>query len=369
MPGPVVAASVRFSGGPAWVLLEKFPSIGYHRTNATTATGFTSAGTTVQVSFELADPPVVSRWSVHCPGLNRRAEILNAAEGLVLMRIAFSSRGDGQGQAIDYFVYRTGPREPSLHLIPGPCPEVAVPKRVGILPGAGEDYFVVFPVPRFDKPDTKYEMSVFSSESRSWSSKVARVSKDRETTFDAMAMHEPSKAVAAGGSSLARVDLCRGVLLCNVLDEDPVLRLLPWPVPPHHRDEHSPLSVRDATLSNGAIRFVESNVDDNGGWTATVSKRETGSKYWYKCFKADIASILAKDSSYSDLLRQVWDDEATKRGLNKALGAAPTLSLSSEDVVCFTTDLRSTDSEPLMLAVNVRERRVEPAERSCVKGT
>jgi hypothetical protein len=28
----------------------------------------------------------------------------------------------------------TGPGE---HLIPGPCPEVASPKRIGILPGAG----------------------------------------------------------------------------------------------------------------------------------------------------------------------------------------------------------------------------------------
>jgi hypothetical protein len=39
-----------------------------------------------------------------------------------------------------------------------------------------------------------------------------------------VATHEPSKAVAAGGNSLAWVDLCRGVLLCNVLDEEPVLR-------------------------------------------------------------------------------------------------------------------------------------------------
>jgi hypothetical protein len=45
-----------------------------------------------------------------------------------------------------------------------------------------------------------------------------------ETTDNAVATHEPSKAVAAGGNSLAWVDLCRGVLLCNVLDEEPVLR-------------------------------------------------------------------------------------------------------------------------------------------------
>lgn len=48
-----------------------------------------------------------------------RPEILNAADGLVLMRIAFL-RGDGRAASTDYFVYRTGPGEPSLHLIPGP---------------------------------------------------------------------------------------------------------------------------------------------------------------------------------------------------------------------------------------------------------
>ncbi|CAN6320384.1 unnamed protein product [Urochloa humidicola] len=373
----VVAAPIRFPGGPAWVLLDELSSIGsYYPKNATTATCLTSARRTVQVTFALADPPRVSRWSVHCPVLSTRftfngraAEILNAADGLVLMRmrIAFS-------RATDYFVYRSGPGKPSLHLIPVPYSDIASVKRVGVLPGVsgGEHYFVVFPpVLQFsNKPDTEYEMLVFSSETQSWSSRVARVSKDRETTCDAVAMHDPSKAVAAGGSSLAWIDLRRGVLLCNVLDEEPVLRLLQWPVPPPRDEhEHSPLAVRDATLSNGAIRFVESILDDNGGWAVTVSKREIGSKYWYKCFKKDIASILAKESSYSELLRQVWDDEATKRGLDKVLSAPPTLSLSNDDVVCFMANLRSEDSEPLMLAVNAREGRVEAAEQSCVKGT
>ncbi|OEL22516.1 hypothetical protein BAE44_0016463 [Dichanthelium oligosanthes] len=68
MPDPAAAAS---SGPPAWVLLESFARVGDRR-NETTATGLTSARRPVQVSFDLADPPGVSRWFAHCPASRTR---------------------------------------------------------------------------------------------------------------------------------------------------------------------------------------------------------------------------------------------------------------------------------------------------------
>jgi hypothetical protein len=129
MLNPAVAAR-EFSGGPpAWVSMEEFASLGNVR-NATTARGVTSAGRAVAVTFELVDPPGVSRWFVHCPGLEEACgfsgtpQILNAAGAFVVMRMLFFFY---RGRVIDYFVYRAGPGRPSLDLIPGPCPKVFVP--------------------------------------------------------------------------------------------------------------------------------------------------------------------------------------------------------------------------------------------------
>jgi hypothetical protein len=156
-------------------------------------------------------------------------QILNAVGAFVVMRMHFFFY---RGRVIDYFVYRAGPRRPSLDLIPGPCPKVFVPQQVNVVPrgaGAGGDrghYSVVFPVQRLD-PSLQLEIFGFSSETRAWSSRVAKFSWDAGTTCDAVVLHTPTKAVTADGGSLAWVDLWRGVLLCEWLDDgQPVLRLI-----------------------------------------------------------------------------------------------------------------------------------------------
>ncbi|OEL19563.1 hypothetical protein BAE44_0019419 [Dichanthelium oligosanthes] len=106
-------------------------------------------------------------------------------------------------------------------------------------------------------------MHVFSSESQAWSTRAAKVAADRETSCHDVAGHDACKVVSAGRRCLAWIYLWSGVLLCNVLDEDPVLRLLQWPVPvPSNVCErthmYSARSIRDATLlSDGGVRFVE----------------------------------------------------------------------------------------------------------------
>ncbi|KAL6648322.1 hypothetical protein ACP70R_012546 [Stipagrostis hirtigluma subsp. patula] len=377
MPDPVVASTRLFSGSPARVLLDLYASFGYCR-NATTAKGSTSAGHTVEVSFDVVDPPAISEWFVAFPDLKefdtkRRLQILSVAGVFVLFRMSFT---DNDGRRIEYFVYKAGPGRPSVDLIPGPCPKVAHACQIGILhSAAGEHYSVVFPTPHF-RLRVKYEIHVFSSESQGWSTKVARITADRETTYQELVRHAPSKAIPVGESSLGWIDMFRGVLLCNVLDEDPVLRLLQWPVLPPHDDSidiftvieiFSGQSIRDATLSNGVIRFVQSFFDDSGGvrrgWMATMWKRETSSEYWYRCCEADIEKILATSSSFSHLIRKkLWDDETGKLDLNKLYSAPPKLSLQHEDVVYFKAMLKSGDPEALLLAVNLREERLEAVE-------
>ncbi|RCV45239.1 hypothetical protein SETIT_9G438000v2 [Setaria italica] len=284
MSDPVPAAR-RFSGGPpAWVFLEELASFGDVR-NATTATGVTSAGRAVDVTFELVDPPGVSRWFVHCPGLeedrgfNGSPQILNAAGALVVMRMLFVAR---RGRVIDYFVYRAGPGWPSLDLVPGPAKRSSSPNSF------------------------KLEIFVFSSETRAWSSRVATFSWDEETTYDEELMHTPTKAVAAGGGSLAWIDLWRG--------------------------------LRDATMSNGVIRFVELQLRyGDHGWTAPPA-------------------IMIPDN---DGVNELAD-------LKRLVSATPRLSLQDEDVVYIEarTRMRPGDSKSsLLLTVNATEERLEAAEQ------
>ncbi|RLM54195.1 hypothetical protein C2845_PM10G18770 [Panicum miliaceum] len=248
----------------------------------------------------------------------------------------FTEDGD---RAFDYFVHRAGgpgSGAPSLDLIPGPHPKTYQPKQIGVLHcGGGQPephYAVVFPARRIEAL-TSYEMHVFSSETQAWSTNVAEVVEDRETGCYDMVKHRPSKAVPAGGGRLAWVDLWRGVVLCNVLADDPVLRMLQWPVPPPRGvqvEVYDARSIRDAAVgADGAVRFLKLSFDhdadrDGGGaWTATAWRREAGSEYWFECFRADIAGILADDSSFSHLLSKVWGDEVRRRCLSKVFSHQP----------------------------------------------
>ncbi|CAL5054369.1 unnamed protein product [Urochloa decumbens] len=394
LAGVIASSQSSSPGSSPWILLEEFATIA-HRRNATTATALTSAGGTVEISFELVDPPAISPWFANFSGVKereykRKPQILNATDSLILMRMAVFPDDDDGRRAVDYFVYNAGggsghagtTKPPWLVLIPGPYPKTYNPKQFGILPCGGvtdadepspEHYHVIFPARRV-KAQAAHEMHVFSSATQAWTTKLAMVAVDWETGLHDVVRHAASSAVPAGGRWMAWIDLWRGVLLCNVLDEDPVLRMLQWPVPPPRGEfiieMYDARSIRDATVSAaaGEVRFVEVSFDGGAGtWTATAWKREFGSAYWFKCFEVDIADILAKDSTrLSSLVSKVWDDEVEKRGLSKVCRVAPTLSLSAEDdVVYLMTGMRSeggASPEAMLLAVDGREARLEAVE-------
>ena len=90
--------------------------------------------------------------------------------------------------------------------------------------------------------------------------------------------HQASRVISVGGGVLGWVDLWNGILLCNVLDENPLMRLMQWPVEPsddllefgwelNHID---PRPYRDVAVVNGLILFVEMRQVANQVWTATI---------------------------------------------------------------------------------------------------
>lgn len=73
----------------------------------------------------------------------------------------------------------------------------------------------------------------------------------------------PDKAIALGRGRLGWVDLCRGMLVCNVLDIEkdpvPVLRFIPLPRPKltESREGCPRPSRYVVTCSDGFIKFIE----------------------------------------------------------------------------------------------------------------
>ncbi|BAS82604.1 Os03g0179200 [Oryza sativa Japonica Group] len=95
LPSSAVGASRR-CGSPDWVMLDETAYISDRR-NKSTAESQTSEGQIIQVSFWLVDPPGLSYFTVHCPGLEEdgldcEPSVLAAEGSLVLFRVKLSPR-------------------------------------------------------------------------------------------------------------------------------------------------------------------------------------------------------------------------------------------------------------------------------------
>ncbi|GJM91082.1 hypothetical protein PR202_ga07422 [Eleusine coracana subsp. coracana] len=375
MPEPAVAASPG-SDLPAWVLLNTRGCPDRHL-NATTAGAVTSAGHPIEVSFQLVDPPSLSRCFFHYAGPTSgsgrytAAACVTGADGaFLLVRCSFPDPRGGSWMHNDVFVYRAGPGGPSLDLLPRPYPIQLHKDHVAVLSCDGGDHcLVVMPRPRFD-PTMVYDMHVFSTRTNSWSTKVARVAHGMKY----VALLQPSRVFSLrGGGFMAWVDTTHGILLCNVLDADPEVRLIELPpLLPSNEElfEMSPLDpVREVTFSDGCFRFIEMEYpgmdDDNPHcqfrWTATMFKRtiDDSSENWELCRTVDSAELSPADSCFADLFPQIWDGEEKRLTLDKVLSQFLTLDMYNEDVVYIKSKLNACDTNGWMLKVDTRNNKIE----------
>ncbi|VAH71525.1 unnamed protein product [Triticum turgidum subsp. durum] len=405
---PAAAASRR-SGHRPWVLTDAKCHIG-DRDNATTAHAVTSQGSDIKVTFELADPPGVSRCFVHCPSLagsryGGDPVVLSSAGAFVLLVVTFKhgprpgpgapsvrrrSRGSqlgGRGEHNDFFVYRAGPGAPSLRLLPGIgpycCPDVVT--LAGVMPLGGadlnsKDYAVVFPSllkpwSRNTNDSTEYILHVYLSDTSKWEWRNLKVSKDHNP--EVIMQHEGTRVIFAGRGTLSWVNHWHGILLCNVLDRYPVMRLIQWPVPipcdlvsrfGMGVDSIYTWSFHDVAISNGVIRFVElkscrcsDTHNEKGvigqGWTVTTWNRGIYSNKWDKKFTVKADNVLVTGSSYPKVSggkRLSWD---------KVVHGGPTLSLCDDDVVYIVARLDIRSAVAWMLAINIREGTLEAVQQ------
>lgn len=382
LPAPmdpyVAGGTTRHSGRPDWVLLHNSARISGHR-NSTTAGCHTMEGRPIEVSFWLVDPPGVSYFSVHCPGLSKDFQgepYVHCAEAaLVLFSVTFLPVPGRR--SIQHFVYRAGPGAPSLDLIPDPD-KIRRGDRYGLLPcGDDTDHYAVVFLDRnfiaYDKP-WRFNAHVFLSATRSWSSKVplSCLSEDDQALLLKHGTCKPP--IMVGATSLGWVDLFRGILLLSdVLGDCPVVKYIQLPASRfcHMNKRGFPYTAKQyccdvsSCRDNSLIKFVEMEFNEpdrrnrgGQGWRAIMWDTTVISDGWSQRFRVDVDNISV-DRSYSGLLPQLWNDETRELELKRLILYTPTLSVHDDNLLYVMAKMNSEDDKAWVITVDMKRKAVE----------
>ncbi|CAM0902096.1 unnamed protein product [Alopecurus aequalis] len=392
---------------PAWVLLDRkayFADL----ENATTATATsTTTGHTVRVTFCLADPPSISHFCVHGPNLKPEhfavePQVVFSDKDLALLVFPFT--GDSN---CEYFVYRAGRGNPSLSPIPGTPPGAKNRQYLNMVVGDDGEFLLAHLCLASNLP--YYDLSIFSSKTGKWVTRTLQAQAPADQIRGEDLFITPHKVISLGGGMVGWVDLWRGVIVCDILAEDPFIYLIPLPKPHFNLSrEGNPKPVRDVTAANnGYIRFVEMkhyfrrevvDVDDNSGNTFKVTKdldtldkmydldllllphedvarceqiiyirdgwkirtchRHISWNYWRKGHSVHVDGILVGDPKHYRLLPQLVDDygKSTFRDLTTAY---PTFSLNGDHVLYLFTKIDADDKDAWMVGIDLEQEMVE----------
>uniref|UniRef100_A0A453DWI5 DUF1618 domain-containing protein n=1 Tax=Aegilops tauschii subsp. strangulata TaxID=200361 RepID=A0A453DWI5_AEGTS len=355
-PHAGAAATPPSSAASDWALINNRAHISGDR-NATTAVCRTREGQPVEVSFWIADPPSVSHFSVHCPGIDDSDLCSDAPPYIICAEAAFLLFCVTIDESVHHFVYsaRGIPAgKPSLHLLPGPCPRVDAfaSQQFGILPCGDEHYAVAFLDHQWDSTDQDWHYSVyiFSSETKAWrrsKDALLQLSEPDKLLFD---IHSSSKQIAVGANSLGWVDLFRGiVLVCNLFDECPVSRFIPFPTSRASITD-APEYFGDVVCSGDLIKFVCRM--KGKGWRATTWERKLSWDDWQQRCTIDVKNVSV-DQSFSALLPELLDEETKQLNLKKLSFLVPTLSVHDDNLLYMMAKVVDGDGTPLVIVVDM----------------
>jgi hypothetical protein len=139
-----------------------------------------------------------------------------------------------------------------------------------------------------------------------------------------------------GGGSLAWIDLRHGIMMCNVLDEEPELRLIQLPqLLPSNQGFFGerldgcrpPLDpIRDVSFRDGRFSFIEIEypyeTDDSDTtepldfpWRATVFKTSisSGQWEWDRCHTVASTELSRSDPRFLQLFPEIWVRQRVRR--------------------------------------------------------
>ncbi|KAF7085477.1 hypothetical protein CFC21_088894 [Triticum aestivum] len=249
MAGAAFLGSREGHDTPSTVLLDLFGYVGPSR-SATTATSKTSAGLPIAVTFCALRPPVLSYFSVDCAAcpepksLPLAPQVIAADADLVLLRVPVDRSARFSVRFCDYFVYTAHSRRPRLDLLPTSAPHrFAFQDREMAILSCGDGSYAVAALQTLGK--FTFTLHLYRSgpdgEQGAWTSKVVEVEEPLRDkvcpttppSSPGLFHHHTNSVITLGGAkgTVGWVDLWRGIVLCDVLEESPKLRDMPLPLP------------------------------------------------------------------------------------------------------------------------------------------
>lgn len=401
---------------PSWVLLDISGYIGEFP-HATFATSSTSTGDVIEVAFSIARPPNVSHFCVHCPGLaaadfTAAPKVISAEADLILFRLSFSPYARLSMCYYDYFLYRAHPQHPSLDRLPNPDTNIFLDNEVALVRCSDDEYVIAALRNIYYKMPLKengtfavplmFKLCLYRSSkaTEGWNSKLLSVAdplRDRVCpVVETARYHETTKVITLGGQhgTVGWVDLWRGILVCNVLEENPVLLDVPLPPPARgnwvYYHKRCSYVFRDiaVSVSKDCIKYIEMELGlprkkavtaecppnsyldwfwqkqchevHRDGWRATTWSMPIpirSWKDWCPGFTVSVDEIVV-EPMYSKLLPRPPGSisEPTEATLLPLLTAAfPTMSMD-DDVVYLLSTACPTGEMKVVIAVDLRKK-------------
>uniref|UniRef100_A0A453SQN5 DUF1618 domain-containing protein n=3 Tax=Aegilops tauschii subsp. strangulata TaxID=200361 RepID=A0A453SQN5_AEGTS len=408
-PPAVDPAGANPSSYPSWVLLDSRAYFA-DRVNATTVKATASTGHEFKVTFCLADPPAVSYFCVHCPEgcYTTEPRVVSSASDLVLLCFAFSSgpRSTEKDSHLEYFVYKAASDgKPTIRSVPCSPRAYVHSWHAAIVPGKG-DNFLVADLSLNGDPG-HYNLHIFSSETNEWSTKHVQL----QTDPNVLPLELPiltDKVILLGRSTVGWVDLWRGIVVCNLLEKEPVPHFIPLPKAEFdlHRKSKA-RQVRDVIgFTDGYINFIEiehclrwfpvvrksnlktamifdvaDTIDDAellslddmdgvrddkpvqhvpAGWKIRTMFRSIDWNYWESSHILHVDEISASPPEPSVLQSHLWNDTDKKWTLGKLKCTSfPTFGFYGGDVVYLVSKAESQDNDALLVGVDIRKMKLE----------
>uniref|UniRef100_A0A0E0AHT2 DUF1618 domain-containing protein n=1 Tax=Oryza glumipatula TaxID=40148 RepID=A0A0E0AHT2_9ORYZ len=226
--------------------------------NVTTAGSTTSRVLPIHVTFRAARPPLLSHLCVHCQGLvfpRVTPKLIASHADLLLLAVPYDPLTTLSSWTWDYFIYhRAANVPPRLHRIPRPPRSMRFNEsEVTIVSVGDDDEYVVAALAtagKFLSVNKDFHLDLYHSSSSHggkqqqqgvWVSKLLTLEnhlRDKLVPLPKAAAEyrfyqEMGKTIVIGGErgTVGWVDLWRGIIFCDVLDNEPVLRDMPLPLP------------------------------------------------------------------------------------------------------------------------------------------
>ncbi|XBI13348.1 hypothetical protein VPH35_140091 [Triticum aestivum] len=238
--------------------------------------------------------------------------------------------------------------------------------------------------------ETEFDLCMYRSSraQEGWTSNVVSVAdplRDAVCPTDCAPYHETTKVITLGHGMVCWVDLWRGILLCNVLEENPLLVDIPLPLPSrgNWRLYHKCLSYkyRDITVSplKDVIKYIEieSYIDwyrqmrrdkrcnaPCTGWKAKTWSLSTTTvpswKDWCHDCTLNVADINVQPIHSKQLPRtcSISDNLTQATLLQRLIIGFPTLSMD-DDVVYMLSKAFPEDQMEVVIAVDMSKKTLQ----------